>query len=172
MFFIYLLFLGFNFFAFASTPLILENPQVMTFVDAKLPHEGILKQTQDGFLYVEIPDEYIFQLIPLISKGSICPPPYFKKGQVGAHITVAMSSEIENVKASNIPYLGKKVSFSVLHLERVILENSSMGSEAYLLRIESPQILEIRKGLGLPPKINNYDFHITIGVGCKKAVSE
>ncbi|MBI5346890.1 MAG: hypothetical protein HZB76_07105 [Chlamydiae bacterium] len=34
----------------------------------------------------------------------------------------------------------------------------------HVLTIDSPKIMEIRKSLGLPPKIKGYDFHITVAV--------
>ena len=151
---------------FAATPIVLDSPQVLTFAKTKLPHEGILKQTLDGFLYVELPEEYVFELIPLISTGSACPPPYFDKGKIGAHISVAYSEEMESIRPSKIPYLGKKVFFSIRNLEKVELQNSKLGSEVYFLTVESPQIAEIRSSLDLPPKIKSYGFHITIAVNC------
>lgn len=158
----------------ASTPVILEHPQVMDYVQTRLPHEGTLQITEEGFLYIELPKEYVFQLIPLLDKvgETVCPPPYFENGKVGAHITVATASEMSDRKTT-VPYLGQKVTFSILHLEKVDLQQSVLGAKTiYLLSVESSQITEIRKKLGLPARIQNYDFHITVGVDCPAVGSE
>ena len=107
-----------------------------------------------------------------MSQNSACPPPYFENGKIGAHITVANAEEMENIMPSKIPYLGKNIAFSILNLDKVELKNSKLGSEVYRLSIESAQITEIRKGLGLSPKIKGYSFHITIAVNCPKSTEE
>ena len=156
--------LTFPFVLFASIPTPLSNPDLMAYVDKNLPHEGILKQTQEGFLYIELPKDYVFALQRFLPKT--CPPPYFKKGKIGAHITVVTAREMKDLNFPKVPFLGEKISFSIQSLEKVSLENSEIGSEAYLLLIDSPKILEIRKKLSLPLKIKAVDFHITIGVNC------
>lgn len=159
-------FLFFGSFLFASEPVLLKEPKAMTYIEEKLPHEGILSQTEKGFLYVALSREYVFELLPLFSEKNICPPPYFKEGFVGAHITVALESELRSLKVK-VPFLGQKISFLVLDISEVSLENSSLKADkAYLITIKSSQIEEIRKELGLPPKIKNHEFHITIGISC------
>ncbi|MBI5346690.1 MAG: hypothetical protein HZB76_06080 [Chlamydiae bacterium] len=155
------------FLAFAAVPVVIEDPQILSYVDKKLPHEGILKQSKEGFLYIELPKEYILGLLPLISQSGFCPPPYFNQDKVGAHITVATTKEITDLNFPNVPYLGESIPFSIVNFSHVQLGNSSLGSEAYELIIDSPQIMEIRKKLGLSPKIKGYDFHITVAVKCK-----
>lgn len=152
---------------FAAVPVVIEAPQVLSYVEEKLPHEGILKQTKEGFLYIELPKEYIFGTLPLIVNPKVCPPPYFDTEKVGAHITVATAEEMASLKFPKIPYLGTTIPFSIINFSQVQLENSILGSEMYMLTIESPKINEIRTALELPPKIKGYDFHITIGVNCK-----
>lgn len=152
----------------ASVSTVIENPKLLQYVRKDLPHEGILEITREGFLYVQLPKEYVFQLIPFLSKDGavVCPPPYFQEGKVGAHITVATVQEMAG-KKEVIPYLRQKVFFSIMHLEKVDLENGLLGSKvAYLLTVQSSQIAEIRKKLGLADKIQGYDFHITIAVDC------
>jgi hypothetical protein len=153
---------------FGLQPKRIDAPPVIVYAQTQLPHEGILKMTEDGFLYIELPKEYVFDLIAVLlkSKHIVCPPPYFEQGKIGAHITVAMPFEMKAWKGK-IPCLGEKVPFSILHLEKVDLQGSVLQSKTvYMLSVESSQIAEIRKKLDLSPKINDYDFHITIGVDC------
>jgi hypothetical protein len=151
---------------FAAVPVVIEDSQVLSYVEENLPHEGVLKQTKEGFLYIELPKEYILETLALIDKPNVCPPPYFDTEKVGAHITVATAEEMASLKFPNAPYLGATIPFSIINLSLVQLENSLLGSEIYILTVESPKINEIRTTLELPPKINGYDFHITIGVSC------
>ena len=152
----------------ASSPTVIEAPELLSYAQNHLPHEGTLRLTEDGFLYVALTKKYILELSPLLGKEKqvVCPPPYFAKGKVGAHITVAMPNEMKAWK-KEVPFIGKKVSFSILRLEKVDLQNSILQAKTvYMLSIESPQIAEIRKKLGLPLKVQGYDFHITIAVDC------
>lgn len=153
-------------FIFAAVPVVIDDPQIMTYVDKNLPHQGILKQTKEGFLYVELPRGYVFDILPMIDQSNVCPPPYFDKDKVGAHITVAMPDEIAGLKFPAVPSLGQKISFTIVNFAQVQLENSILGKEIYMFTIKSPQIEEIRTKLGLTPKIKGYDFHITIAVDC------
>lgn len=149
---------------FAGTPVVVNNPQVLFYVEKNLPHTGILRQTQDGFLYIELPRDYVFGVLPLIQNPSLSPPPYFAPDQVGAHITVATAQEISQAGFPTTPYLGQSIPFSILNLSKVKIENNTLGSEIYLLTVESTTITKIRSTLSLPPKIQDYDFHITVGV--------
>ena len=148
---------------FSEPAVILDNPALLSFTD-HLPHEGLLKQTPEGFLYIELPKEYVFSLLPLIPNPP-SPPPYFSDGKIGAHITVASAQEIEKLGRPSIPHLGESIPFTILSFAYVRLEKCSMGSEIYLLEVEAPMIEEIRTSLGLPlTMIPDGKYHITIGV--------
>lgn len=162
--------IGFSTCVFSSSLTLLENPVLFNFAQQNLPHEGVLKQEVDGFLYVKIPEGYIYELIPFLSEKNVCIPPYFGEGLVGAHITVATAEEMGSMKEAAISYLGKSISFSLVRLERLEAE-TLVGSVVYCLIVDSPQISEIRKSLGLSPKLNGYDFHVTIAVNCKKTTN-
>lgn len=153
-------------FIFAAVPVVIEDPQIMSYVDQNLPHQGVLKQTKEGFVYVELPRGYVFDILPMIDQSNVCPPPYFAKDKVGAHITVATPDEMAGLEFPVIPSLGQKISFTIVNFAHVQLENSVLGREIYMFTIKSPQIEEIRTKLGLTPKIKGYDFHITIAVDC------
>lgn len=149
---------------FAALPQIIEAPAVLAYVEERLPHQGLLKQTEDGFLYIELPKEYVFEILPLLNRAHIAPPPYFEAAKVGAHITVATAQEMADRGYPMSRYLGQSIPFSIDSLCQVELENSQLGSKLYMLKIESPTIAEIRQHLGLSPKIRGYDFHITVAV--------
>ncbi len=148
---------------FGAVPVILDNSTVNAYVE-KLPHEGVLKQEKDGFLYVALPREYVFGVLPLIP--GLAPPPYFTPDKAGAHITVASAEEMALLKTPRIPSLGKMISFTIVNLTSAIVEKSRLGSnlEIYMLMVNSPQLEEIRKELNLPPLSGGFNFHITVGI--------
>lgn len=163
-FFLSCLFL--SYFGFAAVPVIIENHSLLSYVKEHLPQTGLLKQTEEGFIYIELPSEYVFETFPLIEQEFLSLPPYFGEGKVGAHITVATREEIAQRGFPPIPHLGEQIPFSIVHFAKVLLaENSPLGTEAYLFLIEAPMLEEIRAQLGLSPKIKDYEFHITVAVG-------
>lgn len=159
--------LALPYFLYGAVPIILDEPHILSYVKKQLPHEGILRQTSEGFLYIELPKEYIFNVLPLIAESRLCPPPYFEEGKVGAHITVATAEEMAALKKRSIPCLGQKIPFNVSDFAQVIFDKESvLGQGSYMLIVDSPKIQEIRKKLGLPPTpdIKGFVYHITIGV--------
>ncbi len=149
---------------FAAVPVVLQEPDVLAYVEENLPHSGLLKQTDGGFLYISLPKEYVYAVLPLLLGRDATPPPYFDQGMDGAHITVATEEEMAQVSSCYIPNLNQEIDFLIVNISKVELENSSLGSEVYYLKVESEKIGKIRKELGLSPKIQDHDFHITIGV--------
>jgi hypothetical protein len=150
----------------SNSVLVLKEPKALTYAEEKLPHEGVLCQTKEGFLYVELPKEYVFDLLPLLSVKA-CPPPYFSKGKVGAHITVATVDEMRKVQKP-VPLLGQKIAFSIEEVKEVSLKRSEIGEKAYILEVESPAVADLRKEMGLSLKPGGHELHITIGVDCPK----
>ena len=47
-----------------------------------------LKQDAKGFVYLDVPDEYVHELFEILGETGETLPPYFGKGRAGAHIVV------------------------------------------------------------------------------------
>jgi hypothetical protein len=81
--------------AFAVVDYQVENqPQVIEKV-VQFQQKGILKQKDNGYLYVEVSRDFIAEALPLIdAHGKIVPPRHYtsKKG-IGAHISVMYENE-------------------------------------------------------------------------------
>lgn len=137
------------------------SKKILSYANKNLPQEGILRQAEDGFLYVELPKEYVFNTLPLMKKAHN-PPPYFAEGLVGAHITVATADEMAAIRFPPVPNLGQTIAFEIVSLDHLELEDSWIGKEICCFTVRSPQLEKIRIELGLPPI--QYDFHVTIGV--------
>lgn len=127
----------------------------------KLKPVGKLKISPDNLIYLDIDDDYIHQLHPLLPDPHTTKPDYFGENLIGAHISVIYPEE--NTVLEKID-LGNEHSFKIKQLFSAILSSKRY----YALSIFSPSILQLRKKYCLPPtllfKNHSVDLHITIGV--------
>lgn len=129
---------------------------------AKLPTTGTLAASDTGLVYLDISDDYIHQLFPLLENKNnlILKPDYFNKYLIGAHITVIYTEENKLISSD---HLGEKHNFQIKDLIQMHI-NSKIY---YALSVESPSLLELRRKHGLPDKLNfkghKVGLHITIG---------
>jgi hypothetical protein len=140
------------------TPLKLPN-----MIDAarRLLSKGITQKTENNLFCLSIDDAYIHQLFPLLKNERIKKPAYFGEKSIGAHITIIYPEESKNI---NVDDLQKEHSFFVKDIV-----SAEIGQKIYyVLLIESPSLLKLRKKYGLPDllcfKGYSIGFHITIGV--------
>ena len=56
---------------------------------------GVLKQDDSGFVYISVSNNIIHGLFPLIDDEDVEKPPYFGKGEIGAHISAISDEEID-----------------------------------------------------------------------------
>lgn len=130
-----------------------------------LPNKGILKRKSNGYVYLDITNEYITKIFPnLILDGHLRPTDSFGSEE-GAHISVI--SEME--KCAGIEEeLGKEFTFQVKEF-RTIRVRKQVGSistwtgDRWMIAVESEELEELRMRYGLTPLVNQHDFHISIG---------
>ncbi len=131
---------------------------------------GVLKMKDNGYVYLDVSNDYIAKLFPnLVLDGHLRPTNSFGKEE-GAHITVVKDTEnaegIENE-------IGKSYTFQVMEL-RVITSWGQLKTSPYnytdvvtgyrwVLAVESEELEKLRVNYGLSPLIDRHDFHITIG---------
>jgi hypothetical protein len=122
-----------------------------------LPQTGILKENNDGFVYLKVDDNYIHRLFPLLHLENYEEPPFFRrKDSPGAHISVFYTYETDHI--GKIKELGQQFSFEIGHFKFV-----TSGPNKYLiLTVSSPQLEELRRKYGFKPLLNGHDFHISI----------
>lgn len=127
------------------------------------PHYGQLKQDKQGFVFVDIDDRYIDDLMALIQAEGFEKPPYFNQPDlVGAHITVISAEEAEENAIGKIDELGMEIPFSIKACEIIEFKKWEDVDFLYLVTIKAPLLEEIRKKYGLAK--TPHDFHITIGM--------
>ncbi|MBA2369898.1 MAG: hypothetical protein H0V82_12910 [Candidatus Protochlamydia sp.] len=151
--------------AFAAVDYQVENqPQVIETV-VQFEQKGILKQKDNGYLYVEVSRHFIAETLPLIdAQGKIIPPQHYtsKKG-IGAHISVMYENEQIMNEIWEIKELGQEFTFTVMELRTVKLNKNNKLKKLWLLAVSAPQLEKLRESYGLSPRLKNHDFHITIG---------
>lgn len=144
-------------------------PVILNYIEKKLPHSGTLRSS-DGFVYVDLDDEYIHGLIPFIQQDGFQEPPYFgEAGLVGAHITVIYPEEVAKYGVKEIRESGEVISFVPQKCQVVHPPKWKQIDEVYFIVVEAPQLDKIREKYGLPKR--KVPFHITIGVKPKMAKS-
>lgn len=151
--------------AFAAVDYQVENqPQVIEAV-VQFEQKGILKQKDNGYLYLEVSRDFIAEALPLIdAQGKIVPPRHYtsKKG-IGAHISVMYENEQIMNEIWEIKELGQEFTFTVMELRTVKLNKDNKMKKLWLLAVAAPELEELRESYGLSSRLKDHDFHITIG---------
>ncbi len=140
----------------------LEAPEAFEYAKTHFPLRGKLKK-KENLLYVEIPENFL-EILPLLPVEGIEPPPYFGKDLVGLHITVIAPSEMNQLSLSEMAELGQDFSFDLKGIAYAKPENLQDIEKVYFLELEAKSLENLRIHYGLPAKIQDHEFHITIGV--------
>lgn len=126
-----------------------------------LAKKGMLAKTSNHLIYLDIDDAYIQKLFPLLKNKGIKKPDYFSKNSAGAHISVIYPEE---GKLINEDDLNREHDFSIKDIVSAEINRKIY----YVLLIESPSLLQLRRHYALPDSLSfkgyAIDFHITIGV--------
>lgn len=134
-----------------------REEQALSIAQHELPHQGILTQKSDGYVYVKVNNQYIHNLFPLIKQpGFFKPDSVSRPTQVGAHISVFYKNEVNRI--GHISEIGRTYSFKPKGIRTV--RNGS--KEFIVLEVEAPQLEKLRTHYGVSPKLFNHEFHITL----------
>jgi hypothetical protein len=128
-----------------------------------LPQLGVTQVADDGYTYLNIDDEYIHHLCPILQKEinpDIRKPDYFGKKLGGAHITIFYADEHQRLQNADRE---KQHFFSI---RRACLAELS-GQKYFVLLVNAPSLVALRKKYGLAPSLlfkqHAIPLHITIG---------
>lgn len=147
-----------------STALVEEKAQtlpswteVVEFAQKNLPQEGVLIQKSDGYVYLKVDDNYIHQLFPMLGleEEGYTEPPYFRSSDSpGAHISLFNADE------QIVPEeVGKSYTFT---LKKIVVVKPSQKKQYAILEVDAPELEAIRKKYGLNPKLQGYEYHISL----------
>lgn len=143
----------------------IENQTQVIEQAVQFEQRGILKQKDNGYLYLEVSNDYIGKILPLIdAPGKIVPPSHYtsKKG-IGAHISVMYENEQILNEIWEIKELGQEFSFTILELRTVKLNKDNQIKKLWLLAVDAPELEQLRECYGLPSLMQGHNFHISIG---------
>lgn len=122
---------------------------------------GYLSITAENLVYLDINDDYIHQLFPLLQNNLITKPDYFGENLIGAHISVIYPEENKLVREE---CLNKKHYFNIKDLYVATLN----CKKYYVITVASHTLLQLREKYGLPEMLcfkgHMIEFHITIGI--------
>lgn len=141
-----------------------DQPHVIEAV-VQIQQKGILKQKDNGYLYLDVSNDFIGHALPLIDAlGRLEPPRHYvsKKG-IGAHISVMYENEQILNEIWEIKELGQEFTFTVMELRTVKINNNNKMKKLWLLAVHAPELEKLRESYGLSSKLKNHDFHITVG---------
>lgn len=128
-----------------------------------LPHLGRVVSS-NNYTFLDIDDRFIHDTFPLLAELEAQKPDYFDvdRYSMGAHITIFYPEEEVIINENEI---GTIHHFTVKELAMTEL----LGKKYYLLKVDSPSLIALRKRYGLGKKLfykNHFiDLHITIAVG-------
>lgn len=149
--------LSFNFNAPNTKPQTVKNEAAILKAANKLPHRGILKQNSDGYVFLKVTDDYFYKLFPLLDMKGFRKPGAFRPGsKTRAHISVMYKDDGNRLKP--IVELGQNYSF----YPKSVIKVRKGKKEYIVMEVAAPQLTLLRKKYGLPGKLQNHEFHITI----------
>jgi len=128
---------------------------------------GIIKQQDDGFVYVDVSNDIIHGMFRLVDEEGIEEPPYFDKDGIGAHISFMTADEVKDL---DIEEIGQSVSFKFEDIKSTNPKGWADMNRVWFIELEAPELKEIRKKYNLPSTYDGrgHHFHITIAVRPKK----
>jgi len=142
-----------------------NSTSICSYARRALSKQGILKQDQDGFVYLELPDEFITDLAQLIQDRECEPVPLYQVEPSPAHIPVILPHEWEQKKGwGAIKELQESFSFEVQCLRALKPRNWPGVDKVYFLEVKSPELEKARERLLLPPRIRGHAFHMAIAI--------
>ena len=153
--FIFLFLLSYSVYAYTVDGLKIHNPDLFKYVQEYMPKTGTLRVTKKGFVYVDISDNYVSEILKQLKDSRYTMQRNFSN--IGTHISVMHEEES---KGKRIREFGKRFSFIPLGFYTVVMDDQ----EYFMLAVDSPELIKLRKKYGLSPKLNGYTFHITLGV--------
>lgn len=137
-----------------------------------LPKKGILRQDQEGFVYLELPDDFVTEIFPLVNDRECEAVPLHDLEPSPAHIPVILPHEWAQRKGwGELQDLEKKtLSFEITRLSSLKPKRWPGVEKVYFLSLKSPELEKFRERCLLPSLIRGHAFHVAIAY--KKAATE
>ncbi|MCB1180835.1 MAG: hypothetical protein KDK55_02265 [Chlamydiia bacterium] len=123
-----------------------------------LSNQGILKRKDNGFIYLDVSNEFITEIIPLLDHEGMLRARPTASRSIGAHISVF--HEMEDITPKE---LGEAFSFEVKEIRSFTLHTRDGFKKLWVIAVNSPELENLREKYGYSPKLKGFDYHITLG---------
>jgi len=132
--------------------------------------QGVLRKTRQGFVYLDIGDQFITALTPHLRTPGLIRPPYFNLhiAPEGAHIPVISKREGDFHYLDNIPEVGTSCSFVIEGLYSAKPDTWPEVEEVWFFTVTSPELEKLRSRYFLTALPNGHAFHIVVAVKPRK----
>ena len=146
---------------------LVEN-QPIAFEEAlTFSNQGVLKQKENGFIYLDVSNEFITSIVPLLEMpGDLRKRPTASRS-IGAHVSVF--HEMDNIIPEE---LGMVFTFDVKDIRSFTLHTRDGLKKLWVIAVDSPDLEALRVKYGCSPKLKGYDYHISIGKQLPTAPAE
>ncbi len=140
-----------------------QSAGICAYIRQAFPQQGILKQDQEGFVYLELPDNLITEIFPLLHDRESEMIPLYYLEPSPAHVPVILPHEWNQKKGWG-PLKEHHLSFSfeMTQLSWIKPKRWPGVERVYFLNLKSPELEKLRERYLLPALIRGHEFHIAI----------
>lgn len=152
-----------------ATPVtVFDSIAICTHARHVLPKEGVLRQDESGFVYLELSPFFITTFFPRLQDQDPAAASFQEFEPSPAHVPVILPHEWTQKKGwGEIAELEKAFSFDIVKLCSIKPKNWPGIERVYFLELSSPALRQLRESHLLPSLIRGHPFHVAIA--CKKA---
>jgi hypothetical protein len=126
----------------------------------------VLTQKKNGFVFLDVSNDFIKMVAPLLEIPGKLSTPATAAKSVGAHISV-----FEEDDGIVVQELGMPFTFYVKEVRSVVMHTRDGMKKLWMIAVDAPELEKLRESYGLSPKLKGHDFHITLGKQLPQAPS-
>ena len=127
---------------------------------------GLLRQTSQGYVYLDIDNQFILALFPYLVFHNLSRPPYFNlfHSPNGAHIPVIPAREAYFQEIGLIREAGQEYSFEIEGLYSVQPNHWPEIEEIWYFKVNCPELEQLRRKYFLPALPNSHPLIIATAI--------
>jgi hypothetical protein len=147
-------------------PLSRPVPQNAPLMRSLCKGHGQLRQNKQGFIYLDVNNQFINAMLPHLRTEGLTRPPYFNLfiAPEGAHVPIISKREADFHYLDEIKELGQSFSFVIEGLYSSKPDTWPEVEEVWFLKVQSPELEALRQRYFLTTLPNGHDFHIAVAV--------
>jgi hypothetical protein len=123
---------------------------------------GTLRQTKEGFVYLEIDRRFAMSLMPYLKAQGLSLPPYFSSE--GTHTPVIPAREMGFHYLEKINEVGQEFSFEVDGLYSMKPASWPEVEQVWFFKLSCPSLEALRRRYFLTSKPNGHAFHMAVAI--------